>query len=233
MAFSISLIIPAYNEEKRLLPVMQNYYDYLKKNFKEFELIIVPNNCADNTPKIAQEFAKKNKNVKVIVIPNFVGKGGAVLEGFKIAKNELIGFIDADESVSTKEFNKLAANIKNFDSAIASRTLKESKIPKKQPISRQLQGIIFRTIVNLLFGLNISDTQCGAKLFKKQAIKKILSQIKVKGWSFDVNILWELKKNNYSIKEVAIEWNDDPNSRVKGFDSLKMLKELIQLRFGG
>ena len=232
MALSLSLIIPAYNEEKRLLPVLQNYYDYLKKNFKEFELIIVPNNCSDNTPKIAQEFSKKNKNVKVIVISNFVGKGGAVLEGFKSAQNELIGFVDADESVATKEFSKLVSGIQKFDSAIASRALKESVIPKKQPLLRQIEGRFFRILVNVLFGFNISDTQCGAKLFKKQAIKKILPQIKIKGWSFDVNILWELKKNNYSIKEVPIEWINDENTKLTARDAFKMLKELFMLRFG-
>ena len=229
---SISLVIPAYNEEKRLLPVMQNYYKHLKKNFKEFELIVVPNNCSDNTPKIAQDFAKKNPNIKVIIIKEKVGKGGAVIEGLKAARFDLVAFTDSDESVSPQEFQKIVSAIDSCDAAIGSRALKESIIPKKQPFIRHFQGRMFRILVNFLFGLNIKDSQCGAKVFKKNAIKKTLPMIKLKGWAFDVNILWELKKNNFSIKEVPIIWIDDKNTKLKTGDVFKMLKELLSLRFG-
>ena len=161
-----------------------------------------------------------------------MGKGGAVIEGLKAARFDLVAFTDSDESVSPQEFQKIVSAIDSCDAAIGSRALKESIIPKKQPFIRHFQGRMFRILVNFLFGLNIKDSQCGAKVFKKNAIKKTLPMIKLKGWAFDVNILWELKKNNFSIKEVPIIWIDDKNTKLKTGDVFKMLKELLSLRFG-
>ncbi|MFA4907989.1 MAG: dolichyl-phosphate beta-glucosyltransferase [archaeon] len=227
----LSLVIPAYNEEKRLAGVLQSYHDYLSKNFSAFELIVVPNNCSDSTPKIALDFAKKHRNTKVINIPHYVGKGGAVIRGFKAANLPFVGFTDADTSVTPKEFGKIFSGIEGYDCAIGSRALPESVIPVKQPMSRIFFGLGFRLLVNILFGLGIKDTQCGAKVFRAGALKKVISELKLSRWEFDVELLWKLKRNGAGIKEVPIAWVDDKNSKLNFRDVLDMFFGILKLRF--
>ncbi|MFH1257085.1 MAG: dolichyl-phosphate beta-glucosyltransferase [Candidatus Diapherotrites archaeon] len=232
---SISLVIPAYNEEKRIYSVLKNYVSFLEKEFSDYELIVACNNCSDETPEIVKSFAEKNKKVKALNFPFFTGKGGAVKKGFEVASKELIGFVDADESTSPKEFRKIVSALleKNAGAAIGSRALPESVLSQRQPFFRQFVGKSFGAIVNLLFGLGVRDTQCGAKLFRKKALKQILPQLKLDGWEFDVEILWRLKKSGFSIAEVPIEWRNDPNSKIKPWSALEMFLGLLRLRFFG
>lgn len=229
----VSLIIPAYNEEKRITKTIIAYYDYLQKHFQNFELIVVCNNCSDNTPTIVQGLTKKLKKLKCLNFPYYTGKGGAVIEGFKKARFELIGFVDADNSTAPKEFDKLVRAIEeyNIDCALGSRALKESILIVKQPFTRRLLGKIFSIIVQLLFGLNVRDTQCGAKIFRREAIKAILPELKINGFAFDVEILWKLKNHGFSYKEIPIVWKNDRDSKVGFSAPLKMFKELIKIKF--
>lgn len=232
MEKSISLIIPAYNEEKRVRTVLEKYVNYLKKNFLDFELIVICNNCNDRTPGIVKDFSKKEKNVILMNFPYRTGKGGAVIEGFKKAKNELIGFTDCDRSTSPEQFHKLVQALgKGTDVAIASRALAKSIMPVAQPFYRRFLGLGFSFIVNLLFNLNIMDTQCGAKIFKKEAIKKILPELILKGFEFDVEILWRAKKAGYKIKEVPIVWINEKESKVSPFSVIAMFVGLLKLYF--
>lgn len=229
----ISLVMPAYREEKNLFWGAKNYYDYLKKNFEKFELIIVCNNCSDKTPDIAKKFAKGRRGVIVMNFPFYTGKGGAVKRGFAKAKFDLIGFADVDNATTPKEFHKLVEKISgsNVGASIASRALKESVHAKKQPFFRRIVGIGFRFLTNLLFGLGINDTQCGAKLFKKKALMLVLPELKLDGWEFDVELLWKLKKKGFGIIEVPIVWKADEDSRVKLKSIFEMFFGLIKLRF--
>ena len=229
----LSLVIPAYNEEKRLAGVLQSYHDYLSRNFSRFELIVVPNNCSDSTPKIASDFAKKHRNTIVINIPRYVGKGGAVIRGFRQARLPFVGFTDADTSVTPREFGKVFSGIGGYDCAIGSRALPESVIPVKQPLPRHFMGICFRILVNLLFGLGINDTQCGAKVFRAEALKKVLPELKLTRWEFDVELLWKLKRNGAKINEVPIRWVDDKASRMKFSEPFDMFLGILKLRFRG
>lgn len=229
----ISLIIPAYNEENRITKTIQDYYQYLENNFSDFELIVVCNNCSDSTPEVVQKLAKKLKRLKCLNFPFYTGKGGAVREGFRAARFELIGFVDADNSTVPKEFDKLVRAIEkyNLDCSFGSRSLKESVLLVKQPFYRRVLGKVFSIMVQLLFGLGVKDTQCGAKLFKKKAIKTILPELKIKGFAFDVEILWKLKKCGFSYKEIPIAWKNDFESKVGFSAPLKMFRELIKIRF--
>ncbi|MDO8646844.1 MAG: glycosyltransferase family 2 protein [Candidatus Diapherotrites archaeon] len=230
---SVSLVMPAYNEEQRIMKVMPNYYSFLKNNFSDFEFIIVCNNCSDKTPEIVEKFSRKDKRIIFMNIPRKIGKGGAVIEGFKKASKDLIGFTDADSSTSPEQFCKLLAPIveKNFDAAVASRALKESIVPKKS-IVRVILGRFFSVLVKVLFGLKINDTQCGAKLFRKKPLKGILSSLKITGWEFDVEVLWKLSKNGFSIAEVPITWSDAAGTKLNPVsDSFRMFAGLLKLRF--
>jgi len=164
----------------------------------------------DSSGESADTLSEKDKRIVFLNIPEKIGKGGAVVKGFRKASKELIGFTDADTSTSPEQFEKLVKAIisGNFDACIASRNLKDSIVPGKQPFFRVFLGKSFSWIVRVLFGFGIKDTQCGAKVFRKKPLKSILSCLKVKGWEFDVELLWKLSKKGCSIAEVPITWID-------------------------
>jgi glycosyltransferase involved in cell wall biosynthesis len=231
---SLSLIIPAYNEEKRILNTMSLYYNYLKKNFSDFELIVVSNGSVDKTPEIIKSFAKNKKTVYPLVFQQKLGKGGAIIEGFRLASKELVGFTDADCSVKPSDFNKLVLEMNpSCGAVIASRIVKGAKILKEQSFSRRFQGRVFRFLVNLFYGLNLVDTQCGAKIFHSNAIKKVLPTLKTKGFDFDIEILYKIKKEGFKIKEIGITWSDSNKSSVNNLDKIKMFFDLLRIRFIG
>jgi glycosyltransferase involved in cell wall biosynthesis len=203
----LSIIIPAYNEEKRIGRTLDSYSKFFSKNIKDFEIIVVLNNCKDNTLKIVKEFIKKNKKIKYLNFKEAIGKGGAILEGFKIAKGDLIGFIDADMATPPDAFYDLIIKINSYHGIIASRWIEGSKIGEKQPLMKRIGSRGFNFLTKILLNLNFNDTQCGAKLFKKNVIKKILNEIGITKWAFDVNLLYSIKRKGYKIKEIPTEWN--------------------------
>ena len=226
-----SIVIPAYNEEKNILNTLETYYRFFKKTAKKFEIIVVCDGCYDQTPNIVKEFKKDKPEIKLLLFNKRLGKGGGIIEGFKFAKGDIVGFTDADSSTSAEEFGKIIKELDYYDCAIGSRGLKESKFLKEQPIKRRVLGWFFRQYVNCLFGLGIKDTQCGAKIFKKSAIKDILSDMKITGFAFDVEILYRFKKMGYKIKEVGIKWTNQIDSKVKFRHIFEMFWSLLKLRF--
>ena len=114
---------------------------------------------------------------------------------------------------------------------IGSRAMKDSVLVKKQPFARQLLGKAFSAIVELLFSLNIKDTQCGAKVFTKSTVKLFLKQPAMNGFAFDVQLLWIAKRNGIPIKEIGVKWENNEDSKVGFFEPLRMLLGLVKLRF--
>lgn len=228
---NLSIIFPAYNEEKRILPVLEKYYYFFKNKLENsFELIIIPNNCSDRTFDIAKKFSVGKKNIFVHNISYYTGKGGAVTRGFELAKGELIGFVDSDESTSPEEFYKLYKNIDGFDGIIASRKIKGARIEPPRSFSKWFSSFLFTLFVKVLFNLKYKDTQCGAKLFKKEVAKFLSKKITEKDWEFDVNMLYLCKKNNFKIKEYPIFWKDCGGSKLTHFQGIKSIFKLIKFK---
>lgn len=227
----LSIIFPAYNEEKRIISVLNNYYFFFKKKFKDsFEFIIIPNNCSDKTFEIVKKFSVNKKNIFIYNIPCYVGKGGAIIKGFKLAKGSLIGFVDSDESTSPEEFYKLYKNIGNFDGIIASRKMKGAKVFPKRKIEKRVSSFLFNLFVRIFFGFKFKDTQCGAKLFKKEIAKFLSKALVEKGWGFDVDLLYLCKKRKYKIKEFPIFWKDCADSHLTNLGGIKSIFNLIKYR---
>ncbi len=228
----LSIIIPAYNEEKRILKTLNEYYNFFNKKIpNQFELIIIPNNCNDNTLKISTEFSKSKKNVIVKNFPYYTGKGGAIINGFKVANGELIGFTDADNSITPENFYKLYTSINSFSGIIASRKIKGAKIIPKRELSKNISSFFFMISVKILFNLHYEDTQCGAKLFKKETAKFLSKKVTEKGWDFDVNMLYLCKKKGFKIKECPIIWSDCEGSKLSNIDGIKSIFNLLRYRF--
>ncbi|MBI2148942.1 glycosyltransferase [Candidatus Woesearchaeota archaeon] len=228
----LSIVIPAYNEELRIENKISSYYKFFNNKLSgDFEIIVVPNNCSDNTAIIVEKCSKKYKNLKYKTIPYYVGKGGAVLEGFRISEGDLVGFVDADESTNAQDYYNLYINLNNYDGIIASRSIKGAKINIEQPFIRRFVGACFRYYVMFLFGFSYRDTQCGAKIFRKNVVKCLIKENYVKKWAFDIDLLYTCKRHNFKIREFPTVWTDNADSKLSPFkQSVEMALDALKLR---
>jgi dolichyl-phosphate beta-glucosyltransferase len=226
----LSIIIPAYNEEKRIKETLKKIINYLNKKKTIYEIILVDDCSTDRTIEISK---KINKNIIILKNKNNMGKGYCVKKGIQYAKNELILFTDADLATPIEEIDNMIDLInKDNDIIIASRSHPKSKIIVKQSLIRQFMGNIFPFLVKLLLIKNISDTQCGFKLFKKKVAKEIIKYQTINRFSFDVELLFIAKKKGYKIKEVPVFWIDKKGSKLKLIkDSSKMFLDLIKIKY--
>jgi len=226
----MSVVIPAYNEEKRIEPTLKKAINFLDHNFDKYEIIVVDDCSTDNTNKIASRY-KKN-NVKILRNEKNKGKGHSVKRGLLNAKYSLVLFSDSDLATPIEELGKFMNYIKEYDIIIASRNLKGSNIKVKQPVYRQLMGKTFPLLVNLIALRGFKDTQCGFKLFKTDVAKRVVSLQTFERFSFDVEILFIAKKLGYKIKEAPVVWIDKEGSKVNPIkDGIKMLIDLFKIRY--
>ncbi|NOZ64002.1 MAG: glycosyltransferase family 2 protein [Caldiserica bacterium] len=223
----ISLIIPAYNEGTCLLHTLKKVKDYFREKPWESEIIVVNDGSQDNTGEIA-----KKEKVKTLNNPLNKGKGFSVKRGIETAEGDYIFFTDADLSTPIEEIDKFVACLdEGYDLAIGSRAHPESKILRRQAKQREIMGKFFNLLVKILFRLPYRDTQCGFKGFRREAAKKLFSQLKCEGFAFDVEIILKARAAGYSIKEIGVTWINAPDSKVKLFSSpFSMLREILKLK---
>jgi glycosyltransferase involved in cell wall biosynthesis len=228
----LSIVIPAHNEEHRLPPMLEAYAKYFAEKYgNEAELIVVPNFCSDCTADVARGIGLRYPQVRVIDEPKRVGKGGAVSLGAQSAEGDLIGFVDADGATSPEAFDDLVQKISLDGCIIASRWMKGSDVSPKQPLSRRMASRCFNLLVRVLFGLKLTDTQCGAKLFRREVIQPVLRNLGVTNWAFDVDMLFQTKRLGASIREIPTVWHDVSGSKVEiGRSSVNMFVAMIRLR---
>ena len=212
----LSIIIPAHNERKRIRPMLDAFAaHFLPRYGDEVEILVVVNGSSDGTEAVIREYVDRLPQVKMAVIPDRIGKGGALLRGLREATGELTGFVDADGATAPEEFQKLVDRIDGHGAAIASRYLRDSVVVIAQPLLRRVMSRAFNLATRLLFGLRIADTQCGAKLMRREALLRILPRLGVTQWVFDVDLLWQLRREGFTILEVPTEWRDQPGSKVR------------------
>ena len=211
----VALVIPAYNEGERIKPTLESYLDFFN-NLKdlEFVIIVVLNGCKDNTKEVVESVSDKR-----IVILDFerAGKGFAITEGFKEAIKlgwEFIGFLDADGSTPPAAFYGLIRHIGNYEGIIADRWDFRSKITPKQNLFRRFISRGYNLIVRSLFLFNHRDTQCGAKLFKKELLERVVSKLGQSEWGFDVDLLFYARREKAKIKSIPTEWHDEKGSHI-------------------
>lgn len=229
---SLLLLIPAYNEERRIEPVLRDYADYFQKNFPgKFQLVVVLNGCVDNTLGVVRRVASEFPQISALDFSQPIGKGGALIEGLKLAPlADLIGYVDADGATSPAAYYDLVRRTGEADCVIGSRWLPGAVLHQAQTSKRQFASRVFHRIVQLLFRMNIRDTQCGAKVMRREAVEKIHSALRITDMAFDINLLYALKRSGYRILEVPTEWTDKVGSKVTlGRTSLSMLLSTIRL----
>jgi len=237
----LSIIIPSYNEEKRLPKTLLDMDRYLRKQDYEYEIIVVNDGSKDRTAEAVEDLKPKIKNLKLIDNKENHGKGFVVRQGLLEAKGKIRLFSDADNSTSIDQVEKVFPWIeKGFDIVIGSRDVKGAVLDPPQSLLRITMGNIFNLMVQVLVGLwGIWDTQCGFKAFSAKAAEDILPRCRIDRWAFDPEILIIGKKLGYKIKEVPVVWRNDPDSKVKfkgmvrmAFDLLKIKWNLITNQYG-
>lgn len=230
---SLLLLIPAYNEEERIEPVLRDYAEHFRENYSgDRQIVVVLNGCTDNTLGVVKRVATDHAEVSWLEFPAAIGKGGALIEGLKLAPlADLIGYVDADGATSPKAFLDLVKLWDKADCVIASRWLPGAVLHQQQTGKRQFASRVFHLIVQTLFWLNIKDTQCGAKVMRRQVVEKIHPLLRIADMAFDINLLYAIKRAGFKILEVPTEWTDKIGSKVVlGRTSLTMLLSVLRLR---
>lgn len=228
----LSVIIPAYNEEKRLTRTLEEIDKYLRTQTYDYEIIVVNSGSTDRTAEIVKEKQKAMKNLNLLEVENR-GKGYAVKQGMLKAQGKFRLFTDADNSTSIDQVEKMWSWFeKGYDLVIGSRDMKGAVLDPPQPCYRRLLGLGFRFLAHLICGTwGILDTQCGFKCFREKAGKDIFSKSKVNGFSFDVEVIMLAKRLGYKIKEIPIHWKNDPESKVKFKHIFEMGLDLFKIRW--
>ena len=227
-----SLVIPAYNEAGRIESALKDLMfalDYQYSFGKNSELLIIMDGCEDGTPETVKALIKNRLGITAIVLPNRLGKGGAIIEALKYAKGDLIAFIDADGSVPTGELNKLIKLTNQYDLVIGSRYKKSSVMPFRRPVRRFLFSRSFNVLVKLMFWRlhEIKDTQCGAKVFTKDLIDAINGDLLITDFVFDVNLIYSASRHGFGVKEVGITWIEKDGGKLSG----GLTKQILVMAF--
>ncbi len=225
----ISVIIPAYNEASRIGETLRKIVRYLESKKFDYEIIVVDDGSSDGTAEIVRGF--KNSRLKLLENKINRGKGYAVRYGMLEAKKDWILFTDADLSAPIEELDNFIKFTSQYDVVIASRALKNSKILIRAPWYRELGGKLINLAVQVFVLPGIHDTQCGFKLFRREAAQKIFPKQTLNNFSFDVEVLYLVRKYGYKILELPVSWSNSPNTKVKPFrDGLRLLFDLIKIR---
>ena len=229
----LSIIIPAYNEERRLPTTLPQVAAFVEAQDYDVEVLVVDNASTDRTAEIVQEFAARYPFISLLREERR-GKGAAVKKGMLAGRGEFLFICDADLAMPIEEVRKfLPPVLTDFDVAIASREAPGAR-RYNEPFYRHLMGRVFNLIVRLLAVPGIQDTQCGFKCFRREVARDLFAVQTLDGFGFDVEILYVARRRGYRIVEVPINWYYGENSRVNPLrDAWRMFREVLQVRRNG
>ncbi len=235
----LSIIIPAYNESRRLPKTLETIRTYLSQcrlsplKDRFAEVIVVDDGSTDGTPSVASSFHDQFPYLRVFSYRPNRGKGHAVKTGMLAAKGQYLLFTDADLSTPVGEVEKLLSAVTSgpFAIAIGSRALPGSELIVRQPVLREWMGRAFNLAVQLLALPGIWDSQCGFKLFSRDAAHRVFSLQRLNGFAFDVEVLFIARRLGFKIAEVPVVWRNDPETKVRAFrDGIRMLADVLRIR---
>lgn len=229
----LSVIIPAYNEEKRLPKTLVEIDKYLRNQTYDYEILVVNSGSKDRTVEVAKSLTPTVRNLKVTGYEKNQGKGFAVRFGMMEAKGDYRLFTDADNSTSVDQIEKIWPHFeRGYDIVIGSRDIKGAILDPPQPWLRHiLLGKGFKLYRKLILGLwEIKDTQYGFKCFTKKAAEEIFPKSQISRFVFDPEILIIAQKYGYRIKEIPVYWKNDLESKVKFKSIIEMALDLIKIK---
>lgn len=226
----LTLIIPAYNEEKIIGETLKSVLNFLSPKTYTWEVIVVDDGSEDKTSTVVKSF--KKPGIRLISLTENKGKGAAIRAGIKESRGEFIIFSDADLSVPIENIDKFLLALRKNDVVIGSRRIKGSKILVHQPWLRENMGRVFTFLTRLILSSKISDFTCGFKGFRREAALAIFGKAKLDRWAYDAEILFLAQKRGVKIAEIPIFWKNREDTRVVlGNAVLVSLTGLWQIRF--
>ncbi len=229
----LSVIIPAYNEERNLAHTLREVDRYLKDQSYDYEIIVVNDGSKDKTAETVKGLMPEIRNLRLVDNKENHGKGFVVRQGLLQARGEYRLFMDADNSTSVDQVEKMWPEFENgFEVVIGSRDIKGAVLDPPQPRYRIILGDLFNLLVQITLGLwGIRDTQCGFKALTEKAVNDVIPKCKIDRFAFDPEILILARKKGYKIKEIPVYWKNDPTSTVKFKSMIKMGIDLLKIRW--
>lgn len=225
----ISIIIPAYNEENSILDAVREIKDFfLERKEFNFEIIVVDDGSTDQTAGLIRGEATRDPRVRLLQNVKNSGKGYSVKAGMQAARGDYRLFLDADMSTPIAEFDRLWKSSGEKVIVIGSRGLKESVIKRHQPKLKEWIAKLGNLLIRCVLRLPFHDTQCGFKLFPKSA-EKVFELQTINRWGFDMELLFIARHQGFEIKEVPVEWTNDPSSLVRKLDYVIVLTDVVKI----
>jgi dolichyl-phosphate beta-glucosyltransferase len=230
---SLSIVIPAYNEEKRLPSTLDKVLHFVEGRYSFLEIVVVDDGSADGTSACVLAYAEKHPIVRLLQNPGNRGKGYAVRNGMLSAKGEWALFTDADLSSPITEIDKLISAVERTGAAIAigSRAMDRTLIGVRQPAGREYAGRIFNVVMRGITGLPFSDTQCGFKLYRSDAAKQIFAKQQLEGFGFDVEDLFLAQLLGIEVVEVPVRWNNVEGTKVSLLHGVDSFLDPLRVRW--
>jgi dolichyl-phosphate beta-glucosyltransferase len=228
----LSIVIPAFNEEARVGPTLRDYVAYCRQGARRVELIVVDDGSLDRTSAVVNALASEFPEIRLIRLAENTGKGHAVRSGVVNAQGKFVLFADADGATALSEIERLEAAVAaGADVAIGSRALADDRVKVQARLYRRVIGRIFHGLVETLTVPGVKDTQCGFKLFRGPVAHDLFSRMRIRGFSFDVELLMMAQRRGYHIAEVPVNWTHMPGSKVNLVtDSARMFRDLFVIR---
>ena len=227
----LSIVIPAYNEERRIAETLRKVHGFLHRSPYEYEVVIVSDGSTDKTVEVIKETTSMWQNFRLIVNKENNGKGYVVRQGMLQAHGEWRLFMDADGATPIEMIERMIKQIGHYQVIIGSRYIEKGLIQEKQPFFRQFVSRAGNLFIQLMILPGIKDTQCGFKMFSKKATEEIFPLQRFERWSFDMELLTIAKKKGYKIAEVPVIWHDVAGSKVKAGATFRSLKDVFVIKW--
>lgn len=228
----LSVIIPAYNEERRLPPTLRAILDYLRDQHYTWEIVVVDDGSSDATGALAEQILSDVPHVVMRNEPNR-GKALTVKRGLQESRGQVALFTDADLSTPIEETAPLLEAVAGgADIAIGSRQMRGSRLEVRQPFHREMAGRAFGLLNRMILQHGIVDSQCGFKAFTRHAVERILPHQKLTGWAFDAELMLIARRLGLTIAQIPVRWINDPDTKVKMLvDGPRMVADLFRIRW--
>jgi dolichyl-phosphate beta-glucosyltransferase len=227
----LSVIVPAFNEQRRIGPSIESVCAYLESTGGRWELIVVDDGSTDDTACVVEASVDRDPRVRMIRLDRNVGKGHAVRVGVRASRGTDVLITDADLSTPIAEVSKLSAVGRDAIAVIGSRALPESQIEVRQGRVRRLLGQLGNRYIQAVAVPGVRDTQCGFKLLRGQAARALAAQSRLNGWGIDVELLHLCTRYGWPVVEVPVRWRHRTGSKVRPIAYLGVLAEVTYVRF--
>jgi glycosyltransferase involved in cell wall biosynthesis len=229
---SISIIIPAYNEEMRVAKGLERTFSFCNLAGWDFEIIIAAEGSKDKTVEIILEKLGGIDQIKILTGDKRLGKGGSIKNAMRLVTKDYLAYMDVDLSADPSEFNRLLSHARDCDLVIGSRILRGDLAPVSRPFSRAIFSLMYSASFRLLFRTSIKDPQCGFKIFRREFAEKLFKNVKTDGFAFDTEVVARAIRLGGRIKEVPIIWRHEVYSKICiPQQVLLMGKDLLSIRY--